>query len=49
MVPHLANTAKQVRTKGESLGLKHPLEFDILQKLYYVRKEISCFRIPFAC
>jgi len=49
MVPHLENTAKQGRTQGGSLWLKSPPELDILQKLYYVRKEISCFRIPFAC
>jgi len=30
-------------------GLKTPLELDILQKIYYLRKEINCFRILFAC
>jgi len=28
---------------------KPPLELDILRKLYYLRKEINCFRILFAC
>jgi len=27
------------------LGLKTPLELDILQKFYYLRKEINCFYI----
>jgi len=40
------DTAKGVR-KG--VGVKTPLELDILQKLYYLRKEIKCFRILFAC
>jgi len=31
------------------LGLKPPLELDILEKFYYLRKEIECFRILFAC
>jgi len=31
------------------VGVKPPLELDILQKLYYVRKEIKCFRMLFAC
>jgi len=39
---------KGVRKKG-GLGLNPPLELDILQKLYYLRKEIKCFRILFAC
>ena len=40
----------QGRTKGgEGVGLKSPLEFDILQILFYLRKEINCFRISFAC
>jgi len=30
-------------------GVNHPLELDILQKLYYLRKEIKCIRILFAC
>jgi len=37
----------QGRTQGGVLGLTPPLELDILQKLYYLRKEIKCFRIPF--
>jgi len=41
--------AVQGRTQGGGLGLKPPLELDILQKLYYLRKEIKCFRILFAC
>jgi len=28
----------QGRTQGGGLGLKPPLELDILQKLYYLRK-----------
>jgi len=36
-------------TQGGGLGLTPPLELDILQKLYYLRKEINCFRILFAC
>jgi len=39
-------TAKGVR-KGGFWGLNPPLELDILQKLYYLRKEIKCFRIFF--
>jgi len=41
----------QGRTQGRwgGLGLTPPLELDILQKLYYLRKEIKCFRILFAC
>jgi len=31
------------------VGVKPPLELDILQKLYHLRKEIKCFRILFAC
>jgi len=31
------------------LGLNPPLELDILQKFYYLRKEINCFGILFAC
>jgi len=38
---------KGVRKRGD-FGVKTPLEFDILQKLYYLRKEINCFRILFA-
>jgi len=38
----------QGRTQG-GVGVKTPLELDILQKLYYLRKEIKCFRILFAC
>jgi len=37
----------QGRTQGGFLGLNPPLELDILQKLYYLRKEINCFRIFF--
>jgi len=32
------NTAIQGRTQGGVLGLKPPLELDILRKLYYLRK-----------
>jgi len=39
----------QGRTQGGVLGLKPPLELDILQKFYYLRKEINCFRMLFAC
>jgi len=40
----------QGRTQGGGiLGLTPPLELDILQKLYYLRKEIKCFHILFAC
>ena len=38
---------KGVRKGG--VGVNPPLELDILQKLYYLRKEIDCFRILFAC
>jgi len=41
-------TSKGVR-KGEGFGVKPPLELDILQKFYYLGKEINCFRILFAC
>ena len=48
--PALTNsTLMQGRTQGGGLGLTPPLELDILQKLYYLRKEIKCFRILFAC
>ena len=30
-------------------GVNPPLELDILQKFYYLCKEINCFRILFAC
>ena len=30
-------------------GVNPPLELDILQKLYYLRKEINCFRILIYC
>jgi len=40
--------SKVVRKEG-GLGLNPPLELDILQKLYYLRKEIKFFRILFAC
>jgi len=36
-------TASRAYARG--LGLKPPLELDILQKLYYLRKEIKRFRI----
>jgi len=39
----------QGRTQGGGLGIKKPLELDILQKLYHLRKEIKCFHILFAC
>ena len=39
----------QGRTQGGVLGLNPPIEHDILQKIYYLRKEINCFRILFAC
>jgi len=41
----------QGRTQGGGLGLglKPLLELDILQKFYYLRKEINCFYILFAC
>jgi len=38
---------KGVRKGG--VGVNPPLELDILQKLYHLRKEIKCFRILFAC
>ena len=44
----LATVAGKGVRKG-GLGLKPPLELDILQKMYYLRKEINCFRILFAC
>jgi len=40
--------AKGVR-KGRVLGLKTPLEHDILQNFITCAKEINCFRILFAC
>ena len=43
----VARLSKGVRKGG--LGLTRPLELDILKKLYHLRKEINCFRIPFAC
>jgi len=42
-------THGQGRAQGFFLGLTPPLELDILQKLYYLHKEIKCFRILFAC
>jgi len=40
----------QGRTQGGvGVGVNTPLELDILQKLYFLRKEIKCFRIFFAC
>ena len=44
----LPSANKGIR-KEEVLGLTPSLELDILQKLYYLRKEIKCFRILFAC
>jgi len=35
--------------KGGFWGWNPPIELDILQKLYYLRKEIKYFRILFAC
>jgi len=37
------------RTQVGGVGVKPPLELDILQKSYYLHKEINCFRILFAC
>jgi len=40
------------KVKGVRKGrgwVNPPLELDILQKNYYLRKEINCFRILFAC
>jgi len=34
--------------KGAVLGLT-PLELDILQNFYYLRKGINCFRMLFTC
>jgi len=31
------------------VGVNPPLELDILRKLYYLAREINCFRIYFAC
>ena len=42
-------THHQGRMQGEGLGLTPPLELDILQKFYYLRKEINCFYMLFAC
>jgi len=39
----------QGRTQGGGLGLKPPLELDILQNFITCVKEINCFRILFAC
>ena len=48
--PLLSLRYPQGRTQGlGGLGLNPPFELDILQKLYYLRKEIKCFRILFAC
>jgi len=38
-------TASRAYARVLGLGLKPPLELDILQKLYYLRKEIKRFRI----
>jgi len=39
----------QGRKQGGILGLKLPLELDILQKRYCLRKGNDCFRKLFAC
>jgi len=40
----------QGHTQGGGVGVNPPLlGLDMLQKLYYLRKEINCFRILFAC
>jgi len=44
---HLPISIKALRKGG--VGLNPPLELDILQKLYYLRNEINCFRILFDC
>jgi len=48
--PHIygCKSSSQGRTQG-GVGVTPPLELDILQKLYYLRKEINCFRILFDC
>jgi len=48
--PHIygCKSSSQERTQG-GVGVTPPLELDILQKLYYLRKEINCFRILFDC
>jgi len=46
----ICGTTSQGRTQGElGLGLKPPLELDILQNFITCAKEINCFRILFAC
>jgi len=40
---------KGVRKGEGGFKVKPPLELDILQKLYDLRKEIKCFRLLFAC
>jgi len=40
---------RQGRTQGGLVGLKTPLELDILQNFITCAKEINCFRILFAC
>jgi len=49
MGPIFRKPHSQGRTQGGGLGLKPLLELDILQKFDYLRKEINCFRILFAC
>ena len=44
---HMETLFKDIHKGG--LGLKPPLELDILQKLDYLHKEIKCFRILFSC
>jgi len=40
---------QQGRTQGGVGVNPPPLELDILQKIYYLRKEINCFHKLFAC
>jgi len=42
-MPPFSGVPVQGRTQGGVLGLTPPLELDILQKFYYLRKEINCF------
>ena len=46
---HSQCTWSRSYARGVRVRVKPPLELDILQKLYYLRKEIKCFRILFAC
>jgi len=45
----IINCHTRAYAKGRVCGLTTPLELDILQKLYYLCKEIKCFCILFAC